>query len=408
MSPNRPERAEHPIEMISAYMDGRLEAAERERIHDHLGACTPCQWVLADFRALAAAARREAAPPIPAYLLEKIGRRLDAESTSRPVPARSRFRPRARLSLATAAAVLLAASLWVVLRGRIPGERLAESRSNEAPPASASSTDQAPPAQPESVIPQKPEPVAPPPARQAAPPAAATAPGGRADAFAPSPPAASPKATGLPSIKKDKATSVQPLADRDESKEEADQMKVARSQALAPPPAERLDSADAEANRMEAGEQAAASAPAGQVAEAVGGPAKPAATSRMTLVLVLPEARVLVLPDLGVVLTAGDYVCTLPAGGQDEARGLAELRAYAAGQRRAASTMAAGQPAAENSPEGGEPRDLVVPAPPAGGPLSPEAATETHRRIWVLLREGLLARAEAQCGPAPKVLHPER
>jgi len=128
----------------------------------------------------------------------------------------------------------------------------------------------------------------------------------------------------------------------------------------------------------------------------------------MTLVLVLPEARVLVLPDLGVVLSAGDYVCTLPAGGQDEARGLAELRAYAAGQRRAASTMAAGRTPADDSPESGEPRDLVVPAPPAGGPLSPEAATETHRRIWVLLREGLLARAEAQCGPAPKVLHPER
>jgi hypothetical protein len=407
MSPNQPERAEHPIEMISAYMDGRLEAAERERVHDHLGACTPCQWILADFRALAAAARREAPPPIPAYLLEKIGRRLDAESTARPVPALSRIRPRARLSLATAAAVLLAASLWVVLRGRIPGERLAESRSNATPPVSAPSADQAPAAQPESAMPQKTEPAVPSPSRQAAPPPAATAPGRQADAFAPSPPAASPKATGLPSIKKDQATSVQPPADRDESKEETSQMKMVPSQAV-PAPAERLDNADAEANRTAAGEQAAASAPAGAATEALGGPAKPAAASRMTLVLVLPEARVLVLPDLGVVLSAGDYVCTLPAGGQDEARGLAELRAYAAGQRRVAGTMAAGRPAPEDSPESGEPRDLVVPAPPAGGPLSPEAATETHRRIWVLLREGLLARAEAQCGPAPKVLHPER
>lgn len=412
MNPNRPERAEHPIEMISAYMDGRLEAAERERVHDHLGRCTSCQWILADFRALAAAARREAAPSIPAYLLEKIGRRLDAEAAVRPAPARSRFRPRARLQLATAAAVLLAASLWLVLRGRIPGEQLAESRSNEAPPASASSTDQARPPQPESVIPQKSEPaipLPPPPAKQAAPTPAAAVRGGRADAFAPSPPEAPPAATGPPSIKKDKAASVQTLADRDESKEEAGQMKMARSQAPVPAAAERLDSADTEANRMALGEQEADAASEGSVPQALAGQARPAATSRTTLVLVLEDARVSILPSLGVVLIAGDYACALPAGGQEEARGLAELRTYAASQRRAARTAAAEAPSAgSDSPEGGEPTDLVVPAPPAGGPLSAEAAAEAHRRMWILLRESLLARAEAQCGPTPPALHPER
>jgi hypothetical protein len=394
MSPDRMARTEHPIEMISAYTDGRLEPADRERIHEHLGGCAACRQILADFRALAVAARREAAPPVPAYLLEKIGRRIDAESEARPaLPLR--FLPRARLPLATAAAILMVASLWIVLRGRLPGERLAEQRPDAAPPISDSSKEQPPSSKPESDSasqnsPEKTEP------RPVQPGVA----GRRADttAFAPSPPASAP-AVADSMAKKDRASPGAAVAEREESK-----LSAARPKEAAPVPEANLDrpnTAMAEALGAKDAEDPAPLA-------GLSGFAKAPVAPGTTLVLVMPEARVSVLPDLGVVLTAGDYICTLPAGAQEEVRALAQLRAYAAGQRRPARAGAnEAQAARPDSQEGGAPQELVVPAPPTGGPLPPDAAAETHRRVWTILRDSLLARAEAQCGPAPPALHPE-
>lgn len=202
-----------------------------------------------------------------------------------------------------------------------------------------------------------------------------------------------------PIKKKTEPDQVLTLADREENK-----LSAARSQQAIPAPKDDLDRAEPTTGAP----QGLASPEAQAVAPAMAGPAKSAVASGTTLIFVLPEARVSVLPDLRVVLTAGDYICALPAGGAEEVRALAELRGYATGRRRAADAgQAEARPAASDSPERGESRELVIPAPPASGPLPPDAATETHRRIWNLLREGLLARAEAQCGPAPQALRQE-
>jgi len=407
MSPNRPAGVEHPLEMISAYMDGRLEAADRASVHEHLSVCAACQAILADFRALALAARREAAPPIPAHLLEKIGRRIDTESEARPAT-RLRFLPRARLPLATAAAVLVLASLWVVWRGRIPGERLAESRSDAAPQASGPSAEQplpsqrgfasAPASSPDETATR---PVQPGVARR---PDASGA-SGQTTAFAPSPPAPSPFVAGRSQAKKDESALGGAIADREKDNINNIKMSAALPRVAVPAPEENLDRLD---TAMEKGLPGATDAEGPTPAAMMAGTAKPPDLTGTTLVFILPEARVSVLADLGVVLTSGDYICPLAAGAQEEVRALAELRAYAAAQRRRIGAGADDARLAEREAPGGAPRELVIPAPPTGGPLAPEAAAEAHKRVWSILRESLLARAEAQCGPAPPALHPER
>jgi anti-sigma factor RsiW len=400
MSPNRPAEVEHPLEMISAYMDGRLEAADRASVHEHLGGCAACQAILADFRALAVAARRESAPPIPTYLLEKIGRRIDTESEARPV-SRLRFLPRARLPLATAAAVLVVASLWVVWRGRIPGERLAESRSDATPQASGPSTAQAsspqpesasaPPASPNETVPR---PVQPGVAKRSD----ASGDAGLTAPFAPSPPAPPPFMAGKSEIKKDASTLGGSVADRQEN----NKMSAARTREAIPAPKENLDQLETATGALQ-GATGAEGAPAAMAA----GTAKRGGPAGTTLVFILPEARVSVLADLGVVLTAGDYICPLAPGGAEEVRALAELRSFAVARRRPSGAGPEDARLAGAEPSGGAPRELVVPAPPASGPLPAEAAAEAHRRVWILLRDSLLARAEARCGPAPPALHPE-
>lgn len=126
MNMNGPGSADHPRELISAYLDERLDATERARVADHLRDCDTCRRLLDDFRTLAAAARREETPPVPADLALKIGRRIDAAEAAR-LARRRRWYTGAPLPLASAAAALLVvASLWIVWRGRLPVEPVPE------------------------------------------------------------------------------------------------------------------------------------------------------------------------------------------------------------------------------------------------------------------------------------------
>jgi hypothetical protein len=128
---------------------------------------------------------------------------------------------------------------------------------------------------------------------------------------------------------------------------------------------------------------------------AAGGAVAPA-TAGPTLVFVMPEGHVSILPDARIILASGEYLCTLRAGGPGEDEALADLRALAS--RR-------GRPAAgSDSPTETLPGELVIPAPPGSGPLPPDLAAQMHRRVRTLVRERLLARAEAQCGPTPPAL----
>ena len=396
MSPNRPASVEHPIEMISAYMDGRLEAEDRARVHEHLRDCAACQTTLADFRALAAAARREEAPPVPSDLVERIGRRINAEPAARSVH-RWRLVTGARLPLATAAAVLVLSSLWIVWRGRLPGERLAESQSDVTPPTSVPLPEQAPSPQPGPVSAPSSDPDAP---RRVQPGVAgnldASGEVGQPTAFAPSPPAPPPPMTGKLQIKKEGAALAGAPADQEENK-----MSAALSREAIPAPEENSDRADTATGgpQEESGPRGLAVAPS------MAGMAKSADMASMTLVFIMPEARVSVLPDSRIVLTSGDYICALPAGGPEEDKALAELRTLASRRSRLTGfTPAEGQVAEPGSREMAMPRELVIPAPPGSGPLASDMAAEMHRRLRILVRQRLLARAETECGPIPPTL----
>ena len=359
MSPNRPGSAEHPKEMISAYLDGQLEAPDRERVFEHLRDCAACRELLSDFRALAAAARREGVPPVPADLAERIGRRIDAEPADRFT---HRWFPltRARLPLATAAAVLLVSSLWIVWRGRLPGESPAGPQPG-AGPAPA-------------LVPDVPR--APSPSRTPVP-------------FPPPPPPAPLPMKTAPRLE-EAAPPGERVPQAQPSQEGKKAATVLREAISAPE-----ENPDLGAAATARGQEGSAAVPQALESGAAGYAVAPA-TAGSTLVFVMPEGRVSILPDARIILASGDYLCTLRAGGPGEDEALAELRAEAARRTRPA--------ARSDSTAETLPGDLVIPAPPGSGPLPPDLAAQMHRRVRTLVRERLLARAEAQCGPAPPAL----
>lgn len=409
MSPNRPTSAEHPKELISAYLDGQLEAADRAGVYEHLRDCAACRQLLSDFRALAAAARREGAPPVPADLAERIGRQIDRESAAR-FTRRWRLVTGARLPLATAAAVLVLSSLWIVWRGRLPGEQPAGPQSDSAPaPALGPAPAQVP---------------SPSPAPFALPP---------------------PARSGSVGIEPEVARSLDTLGyvgTREDagSREHAGRREAGRPSRLrptvaaTPPPPAPLSSEAApyggaapyskvvpysKKDVAPAGEKpaqeakAAAPAPVKEesaagilaLAPGVAGADVGSATAGTTLVFVMAEGRVSILPDAQVVLASGEYLCTVRASGPAEEGALEDLRALASRRGQKAGIAATPDEAAESgSPTGALPAELVILAPPGSGPLPPDLAAELHRRVRILVRERLLALAEAQCGPAPAAL----
>ncbi|MGD8377664.1 MAG: anti-sigma factor [Acidobacteriota bacterium] len=67
---------EHPLEALSAYLDGELDAAARRALERHLEACAACAGVLVDLRRMAEVSRDETIPPVPADLGDRILDRL--------------------------------------------------------------------------------------------------------------------------------------------------------------------------------------------------------------------------------------------------------------------------------------------------------------------------------------------
>lgn len=357
---------DHPHELISALVDGEVPEAERARLEAHLRDCAACHALLADFRSLAAAARREAVPEIPVDLAARIGARsMPAPSAPAPSTASAPRHPlfRMRLPLATAAAALLLVSLWVVWQGRIP-ERIDQD---------------------EKAIPMVP------PSDLSAPAVPGTAPAGSA-----------PAAGVVPRELKQ-----EPLALREV---ETDERRPPGSRTI-PPPAR----ADAAAPPPAAvAPPPAASAPAAAMRKAAGAEAPPAllATAAVgvdegiagpTLVFHLPEGRVSVTSDHLVTITSGDYLCRLPAidPAEDEALDGLFALARAPHDRDRPATGFAPAPEAVR-------REIAVPASGEPGALSPGVSAEMRRRLRSLLVERYLARAEATCGPPPAALRQMR
>jgi len=100
----------HPREVLSAYLDDELAVEERMAVDRHLAGCEDCRAELASLEYLARAVRDEGAPEVPAELLEKIGRRLDAATVLRP--RRFRFAVPATIAATLAAIGIMVALQW--------------------------------------------------------------------------------------------------------------------------------------------------------------------------------------------------------------------------------------------------------------------------------------------------------
>lgn len=136
----------HPREVLSAYLDDELSVEERMAVDRHLAECEDCRVQLSALGHLARAVRDEGVPEIPADLVEKVGRRLDAATVLRP--RRFRFAVPATIAATIAALGILVALQWReggLMKPVMPEPRLnspgdgsfRQMRTAEAPAASA-------------------------------------------------------------------------------------------------------------------------------------------------------------------------------------------------------------------------------------------------------------------------------
>jgi tetratricopeptide (TPR) repeat protein len=115
----------HPaIERLNEYLDQELDPRDHRQVETHLSRCEDCRRALEDLSAIVRAASE--LPPIapPERIWESIAASLiERKSFSKSgSPWRSAFIP----ALATAAALLLGLSLWLVLRtGEAPADQAA-------------------------------------------------------------------------------------------------------------------------------------------------------------------------------------------------------------------------------------------------------------------------------------------
>jgi hypothetical protein len=124
--------SDHFTEQLSPYLDGELDDLHRARLEAHLAGCADCAAVLADLRAIVAAAPqypgREPARDLWAQIearLETEGRNDGKTEGDDTLSFRPSVRPSVRrfslpqlLAASIAMAVLSGGSVWLALRGR--------------------------------------------------------------------------------------------------------------------------------------------------------------------------------------------------------------------------------------------------------------------------------------------------
>jgi hypothetical protein len=110
---NRPE-TDHPVEALSAYLDGELDSAEAASVEAHLRQCEECARLLDGLRLLSHAASAEEPPPVPAGLAGRIVRRLEPEPVRRPGFGLAWLQSFGAPLAAAAAGLLAAGILWIV------------------------------------------------------------------------------------------------------------------------------------------------------------------------------------------------------------------------------------------------------------------------------------------------------
>ncbi|HUF90578.1 MAG TPA: zf-HC2 domain-containing protein [Gemmatimonadota bacterium] len=114
----------HPTETLSEYVDDELTRAERGRVEAHLATCAECAGLVADLRAVVAAAGEVADAPPATDLWPGIARRIAERGRGPEVVALESRRGPRRLTLSIsqlvaaslAVALLSAAAVWTALR----------------------------------------------------------------------------------------------------------------------------------------------------------------------------------------------------------------------------------------------------------------------------------------------------
>ena len=105
-------KALHPVEALSALVDGELDEAERSAVQVHLAACPSCPRLLEDLRRIADGVKRQAVPPVPDGLRARVIERLHEEQGGGSVPGRDRRPGPRRWAIAAGiAAVMVLGSL---------------------------------------------------------------------------------------------------------------------------------------------------------------------------------------------------------------------------------------------------------------------------------------------------------
>ena len=108
----------HPVEALSAYLDGELSPSEAAELEMHLRDCRECGLALEDLRLLSRAVAGEELPPLPADLAGRITRRLEPDRPGKSAPRAGWLTGFFGAPLAAAAAAVLAVGvLWVVWQG---------------------------------------------------------------------------------------------------------------------------------------------------------------------------------------------------------------------------------------------------------------------------------------------------
>lgn len=140
----------HWTDRLSEYLDGELNAAERQACESHLAGCADCARTLEDLRAVVARAAALPGDPPPAELWAGIEARLEAPVLQMRPRAALRERLSRRWSqsgmqLAAAAAVLVAATAAVVWwTTRVPSSGAPGTGTVATLPPADSATDPAP------------------------------------------------------------------------------------------------------------------------------------------------------------------------------------------------------------------------------------------------------------------------
>jgi negative regulator of sigma E activity len=109
----------HPVEALSAYLDGELSPSEAAELGLHLKECPECSVALEDLRLLSRTVAEEEPPPLPADLAGRIAGRLEPARPGKSAHRHGWFTGFFGAPLAAAAAALLAAGvLWTVWQTR--------------------------------------------------------------------------------------------------------------------------------------------------------------------------------------------------------------------------------------------------------------------------------------------------